>query len=55
MNPIIGFCKLGDKLKAEIAQNIKRLTKKARPKSDAMQWSSNIVFSAVRAIKLTMS
>lgn len=31
MNPFIGFCKLGDKLKAEIAQKYKTLNKESAP------------------------
>lgn len=31
MNPIIGFCQLGDKLKAEIAQKYKMLNKESAP------------------------
>lgn len=31
MNPIIGFCQLGEKLKAEIAQKYKTLNKESAP------------------------
>ena len=33
MNPFIGFCKLGDKLKAEIAQKYKTLNKESAPQT----------------------
>ena len=31
MNPIVGFCQLGDKLKAEIAQKYKMFNKESAP------------------------